>query len=223
MKTLLLFAILAIFLLSCGNPKTEIVKITSSKIDTGALPKTIKYKGSIDTAVKYTDSEGEHIIVTTEDDDIEKSDDGNNRLTGIYLYAYCYKLIGDKWKLLWQARNFTNECDLDISGSFVPNTFAVTDLDQNGKAEVWLMYSLACRGGVDPSDLKVIMHEGDKKYAMRGGSRVKVNATDYAGGDYKFDPAFKSAPLVFRQHAQSLWEKHKNETFGEDHPNGIVK
>jgi hypothetical protein len=222
MKTFLLFAMLSILLFSCGNPATQAVKVTSSKIDTGAVPKTIKYKGSIDTAVKYTDSEGQHIIVTSEDDDLEKSDDGDPRLTGIYLYAYCYKLTGDKWELLWQMRDFINECDLDIAGEFIPNTFAITDLDQNGKAEVWLMYSLACRGGVDPADLKVIMHEGVKKYAMRGGSKVKVNATDYAGGDYKFDAAFKSAPLVFRQHAQSLWEKHKNENFGEDHPNGNI-
>ena len=184
-------------------------------MDTTALPKEIKHKGSIDTAVKYTDNEGQHILITSEDADID-----GDRLTGVYLYAYCYKLTGGKWHLEWQMQDMVNQCEEDVAGDFLPNTFAVTDVNHDGKAEVWLMYRLACRGDVSPSDMKVIMHDGNKKYAMRGGSKVKVNATDYYGGDYKFDDAFKNGPAIFRQHAQQLWEKNKNENFDVEHPAG---
>lgn len=222
MKTLFLFAILSILMLSCGSPKTGTVKVTSSKIDTSALPKGLKYKGAIDTAVRFTDNAGEFVVIASEDEMTEKTDNGD-RLNGVILYAYCYKINQGKWDLMWKMQDSETECGLDVAGDFIPNTFAITDLNYDGKAEVWLMYHLACRGDVSPSDMKVIMHEGSKKYAIRGDTKVKVSESDYYGdGDYKFDTNFKNGPHVFRQYAQELWEKHKVETFGKEHPNGYV-
>jgi hypothetical protein len=216
MKLLLFLATLLIFITSCSQPDHDGIKVASTKLDTTQIPKNIKYKGGIDTAVKFTDRDGEHVILTTEDSDAGADD----RLSGIYVYARCYQIIDGKWKLTWQMRDFVNECEFDVGGGFLPKTFAITDLNHDGKAEVWLMYDLACRSDVSPSDLKIIMHEGDKKYAMRGGSRVKVNATDYYGGDYKFDAAFENGPQAFRQYAQALWAKNRNEGFDEEHPSG---
>lgn len=196
MKILMPLALVVLFLASCSHPDKQIVKVTSAKFDTLQIPKTIRYKGIVDTAVKFIDDDGEHVILTAHDYD---GDAANNRLNGIYLYAYCYALKGDKWSLTWQMRDFTRECEFDLSGGFEPNSFAVTDLNKDGRAEVWLMYSMACRSDMSPSDLKVIMHEGTKKYAMRGSSRVRVNGTDHEGGEYKFDPAFKNGAQIFRQ------------------------
>jgi len=181
------------------------IKITNLNVKT--LPKSIHYKGIVDHAVKYIDKEGEHMVITTEDDGVKKVDGGDDEKSED-LYAYCYKLNGDQWVLTWQMHDFVNECQFDISGGYLPATFAVTDLNKDGKAEVWLVYRLACRSDVSPSDMKVIMHEGEKKFAMRGGSKVKVNGTDYYGGDYKFDDAFKTGPETFRQYAQQLWKKN---------------
>lgn len=215
MKTLLLFAVLIVLLTSCSNPNVAVTKVTSVKIDTTSLPKDIRHKGNIDTAVKYTDSEGEHILITSEDADVD-----GDRLTGIYLYAYSYRLSGGKWRLQWQMHDLTNQCEEDAAGDFLPGTFSITDLDHNGRAEVWLMYRLACRGDVSPGDMKVIMHQGNNKYAVRGHSRVKVNATEYHGGDNNFDDAFWNGPVAFKQYAQQLWEKNKNESSDVEHPSG---
>jgi hypothetical protein len=201
---------------ACSQPQTGAIKVTSSKLDITQIPKSIKFKGGIDTAVTYTDNDGKHIVITSEDDDISE----DRRLTGVYLYAYCYQLNADKWQLKWQMRDLVNECDFDTAGDYLPGTFAITDLNRDGRAEVWLMYRLACRSDVSPSDMKIIMHEGSKKYAARGGSRVKVNATDYYGGDYKLDNNFKTGPEQFKQHAQQLWNKNRNEGFDEQHPTG---
>lgn len=207
MKILFPFALVLLLFASCRQPGKDVFKVTSSKLDTNQIPKNLKYKGGIDTAVKFTDSDGEHVILTSTDFDA----DTDHRETGVYLYAYCYQINGDKWHLSWQMRDFVNECEFDIGGEFLPKTFAITDLNNDGKAEVWLMYDLACRSDVSPSDLKIIMHEGTKKYAVRGSTSVRINGTDREGGDYEFDVAFKNGAEVFKKHAQEMWKKYKDE------------
>jgi hypothetical protein len=222
MKQALLFAALCVLIVSCGQPHTQSAKLTVSKLDKKAIPASIKYDGVVDTAVKYSDADGDHIVFTTEYDDTEPGDDNEDRINGIHLQGYCYKLNGDKCQREWQMNDLVTKCEVDLAADFVNNTFAVTDLDNNGRGEVWLMYHMACRGDVSPSSIKIIMHEGAKKYALRGESRVKVNATDYYGGTYKLDEAFQKGPAQFRQHALQLWDKHHNEDFGEQNPNGII-
>ncbi len=216
MKPLLLLPALILLFISCRQPNAGQDEVISGKIDTALVRKNVKYKGSIDTAVKFSDQEGDHVIFTTEDDAI----DTGQRRTGIYLHAYCYTVKANKWISAWQLYDFTDECDFDISGGFLARTFAITDLNHDGKAEVWLMYNLACRSDVSPSDVKIIMHEGSKKYALRGNSRVKVNATDYYGGDYKFDEAFKHGSKEYMNYAMQLWNRNLNEGFDEAHPAG---
>lgn len=203
---------------SCEQAGKHFVKVSSEKIDPSQIPRTLKYKGAIDTAVRFTDKDGQHLLLTSEDD----QGDADNRLTGVLLYAYCYHLAGGKWTHSWQMQDFVTGCDFDVAGEFISGGFAVTDLNDDGRAEVWLLYRLACRSDVSPSDMKIIMHEGAAKYAMRGGTRVKVNGTDYSGGDYKFDAAFQHGPEAFRKHAQQLWARYRNENFDTAHPGGTV-
>jgi len=199
MKSLIILLLLMI-------AKSGIAQIKASKIDSAAVPKYIKYKGGLDTAVRYTDKDGEHIIITSED--FKENDDAKSA----YLYAYCYKVAGNSAKLEWQLYDLIEDCTVDITSDFLPKTFAITDLNHDGLAEVWIMYKNACRGDVSGSTMKVIMHEGIKKYAMRGTCRVKINGTDYAGGNYTFDEVFKAGPETYRLYAQQLWKKHVNET-----------
>jgi len=61
--------------------------------------------------------------------------------------------------------------------------------------------------------MKIIMHEGNKKYAIRGESKVKVSEKEYDGGRYIMDDSFKVAPDVFKQYAIQLWKKNIMEKF----------
>ncbi|RFZ82290.1 hypothetical protein DYU05_16890 [Mucilaginibacter terrenus] len=70
------------------------------------------------------------------------------------------------------------------------------------------MYKTACRGDVSPSDMKIIMYEGGKKYAVRGTNKIKVGEKIYEGGAYTTDEAFKTGPLVFAKYAATLWKKN---------------
>jgi hypothetical protein len=183
------------------------IKVTN--LDKNTIPKTIKYKGHIVNAASYRDADGEHLVITTETGVVNTPNppDGSGYRDGA-LYAYHYKINGNNYVLTWQMYDFVATCPVDVTAAYIPNTFAITDANKNGKAEVWLMYITACRGDVSPANMKIIMHEGDKKYAVRGESRNKVTDTQYEGGKYVFDEAFKTAPESFRQYAQSLWKKN---------------
>jgi hypothetical protein len=96
---------------------------------------------------------------------------------------------------------------------FVDKTFAVTDLNKDGKAEVWIMYKNSCHGDVSPVAMKIIMYQDNKKFAVHGITRVPVSATEYAGGEFTFDDTFKKAPAEFRRYAERLWKQHEMETW----------
>ena len=109
--------------------------------------------------------------------------------------------------------DFVKHCEFDIKASFIKNSFAVTDLNNDGKAEVWMMYKTSCTSDVSPSDMKIIMYEGEKKYAIRGKNKVKISDKAYEGGEYTFDEIFKKGPLAFRDYATKLWKKNILETW----------
>jgi|SRR6185503_7536740 len=194
-----------VLLLFLTQRVTAQIKVTD--VDKNTIPKSIQFKGHIVNAVKYTDSEGTHLVITTETG-IVAGKDTADQMSNADLYAYCYKVEGNKLTLAWQMHDFFNDCPLEEVVNYIPGTFAVTDLNNDGKAEVWLMYLVACRSDVSPGSLKIIMHEGNKKYAMRGENRVNDLPNKYVGGRYTFDDAFKAGPKPFRDYAQQLWKKN---------------
>jgi len=128
-------------------------------------------------------------------------------------YAYHFYSKGDSIQTSWKINDYIKDCPVDLKANYIKQTFAVTDLNKDGKAEVWLMYKTVCHGDVSPSDMKIIMYEAGNKYAVRGTNKVKVSEKGYMGGEYKFDDALKKAPQVFRQYAEQLWKKNILETW----------
>lgn len=206
MKTIIAVLSIMLFVQSAS------AQIKTTNLNKGAIPAAVKYVGKPVNVAKFIDSNGEHLVITTETGVTQnKTGDGDGR--NAELYAYQYLVKGTTYTPEWQVHDFEKDCQLDIEAQFVPNTFAITDLDKNGIAEVWLMYRTTCRGDISPSDQKIIMYEGKKKFAARGTCKVKVSATAYDGGSYTFDAAFKAAPDVFRKYASALWQKNLMESF----------
>ncbi len=196
--------LLVIFVLIANIAFTQI-KVT--RLTATTIPKKIAYVGQIKNAVQWTDSTGQHIVITTETGVTPSK--SVPRYRDAALYAFHYVETGDSLKLIWKMQDYIKECDVDVEVTYIKNSFAVTDLDKNGKAEIWLLYKLGCRGGVDPEDMKMMMYEGEKKYAIRGSTKIKFSETDFEGGEYKLDEAFKKAPEAFQKYAKQLWEKNK--------------
>ncbi|KQO32712.1 hypothetical protein ASF10_21240 [Flavobacterium sp. Leaf82] len=191
-----------------------------NKIDSTQFPKTIKYEGFIKNAVRWKDKLGDNIVITTETGiytskkfkhEAEDSSDAE-------LFAYHYIISNNEVKQTWKVYDYISDCPVDIVASFVKNTFKVTDLDNNGIAEVWLMYKTVCHGDVSPSNMKIIMYEGNNKYAMRGENKVQVGSDEndkksFIGGKFKMDENFKKAPKTFKDYAENLWNDNLMETW----------
>jgi hypothetical protein len=188
-------------------------QIKLTKLDSSSLPKRIKYVGRIINAVKWTDSLGLNYAVTTETGRIYSKAKDEEDLFDAFLYAYHYVVKNDSTKLSWRIYDYNKGCNLDLNFYFIDKAFAVTDLDKNGLAEIWVMYKNSCHGDVSPVPTKIIMYEGNKKYALRGESKVQVSATDFVGGTYTLDDNFKNGKSIFRQYAENIWSKNKNETW----------
>lgn len=184
-----------------------------TKINGKLLPKSVAYTGRVMQAVQWKDKLGWHYVFTTETGETPSKGEDDEDSRDAALYAYHYLLNGDSTRLLWRVYDYNNGCGLDLLLYFVEKAFAVTDLDRNGTPEVWLMYKNSCQGDVSPVPAKIILYEGNRKYALRGETRVKISATTTAGGQYVLDANFKNGNPLFRQYADRLWKQYKNETW----------
>ena len=170
-------------------------------------------KGQLVKAVRYADVTGDNLLLLTETDIVVKAEtkDGDEtRSKDLFARRFLLK-NGGAVEQVWRVTDYMRDCDLDgFDARFITDAFRITDLDNNGLAEIWVPYILQCAGDPGPMTMKIIMYEGDKKYAVRGETRSSVGDNTYAGGEYTLDPAFTGSPAEFRHFATQLWEKYKN-------------
>ncbi|HRI34938.1 MAG TPA: hypothetical protein PLD02_14410, partial [Saprospiraceae bacterium] len=129
------------------------------------------------------------------------------------LFTYHYLVKGDIAFQTWRVYDFISDCPVDIEAKFVKNSFQVTDLNQDGIGEIWILYKIVCHGDVSPCDMKIIMYHGQQKYAMRGQNKVQISDKEFYGGDYKFDKAFNYGPKEFLEFAKKLWDENIMQTW----------
>lgn len=190
-------------------------QIRWQKIDRTTIPVSIQFKGNLVGAYRWQDRAGDHLVMLSLSEPVSTPSAPDDGYRDQALYAYHYFVEKDSTRQTWRVYDYVKECPVDVILGFNRNTFAVTDLDNNGIGEVWVMYKVSCQGDVSPVPMKIIMYEGNQKYAMRGTTRVRVSEKEFMGGDFNFDQAFGKGPAVFREYAEKLWNKYKIETWGE--------
>ena len=200
-----------LFLLLLTVMQEGIAQVTVTKLTRAELPKEIKFRGRIVDAHRYKDTLGQNLVIRTETGIYRTRADIENSTNSARLYAYHYTLNEDSAQLTWTLTDHILACELDLSANFIENAFSMTDLDNDGIAETWLVYQTYCRGDVSPGTLKIIMYEGVNKYAMRGARKIPVSPTEVLGGKYSFDKAFLNAADTFRNYAKKLWKKYEPE------------
>lgn len=183
------------------------------------IPAEIKFEGKIKNAVKWSDKLGENVVITTETGIYESTKFEHEHNGGdAEIFAYHFIKTDGSFQHTWKVYDFISDCPVDIVAEFVGETFQITDLDDNGVAEIWLMYKTVCHGDVSPSDLKIIMYEGNQKYAMRGETKVSAGIDDngnpmYYGGEYTVDSAFTNGSPAFLEFAKKMWDENLIETW----------
>ena len=200
MKILFLLLILSINVIAQS-------KITFVKLAEKDIPKEIIISGKITEAISLNDKNGENIVVLSETGEYENKDSENNgRDAEIFAYNFIRneKSVQQKWRIY----DYIKDCPVDIEANFIKNTLKATDLNKNGIAEIWIMYKKVCHGDVSPCEMKIIMYEGNNKFAMRGENRVQLSKTEFFGGTYKFDKAFNESTKEIKEFAKSMWKKN---------------
>lgn len=165
----------------------------------------IDYEGTIVGMAKWDDNMGSNVLLVTETE--MKGGEFRHK----ELYGYHYITANDEYKLIWKINDFVKDCPVDLTLSYIDKSISITDLDNNGIAESSFLYRMSCKGDVSPDDMKLIMHEGETKYAIRGSMKLQIGNEKPVGGEMKPDAAFDKAPMEFLSYAKEQWKKYADE------------
>jgi len=189
------------------------------------LPQGVKVTGKPVALASFVDSKGEHVVVVSVTDvkTTKPTNPDDEAMSERHLFGAQFTLLRNKAKSggpprvgrVWETKDWIKDCPLDLVVEYVPGSLEITDLDNDGTAESFFAYRMTCAGDVGPLTLKLLVHEGETKYAVRGTTRVTVG-TDEAGkpismgGDMALDDAFKTAPKALAAHATMRFEAFTN-------------
>jgi hypothetical protein len=192
-----------------SSPNSGGDELRNISYEPGKLPASVKYDGKVVAGATWEDKNGKNLLIITETDEKAQKEDFRMK----ELFAYQFIISGDESRLLWRLNDLVKDCPVDITLSFIPKSLSITDLDKNGVAENTLIYKMSCKGDVSPDDMKLIMHEAETKYAIRGIMLLETPEGKF-GNDMKVDPSFDKAPAEFLPYAKGEWEKFKTEKLG---------
>jgi len=168
------------------------------------VPTSVAVKGKAVAAARWTDKVGLNVVVLTETARAGDASGGTKRV-----YGYHFVREGSDWRQLWRIADAVEDCEFDLTLDMIGASLSITDLDGNGTAESTFAYVGSCRSDVSPDELKVLMHEGAQKYALRGSTRVQIGEKhgrpEFMGGERKPDRAL-AARKEFLAHAQKVFD-----------------
>ncbi|EYA71741.1 hypothetical protein M132_1552 [Bacteroides fragilis str. S24L15] len=184
------------------------------------LPKEIDYKGEFLNCMTWTDKLGENYLITSQSPVHQEELPEGTPISSKELYARHYIKKGEQVSVLWQLYDFLKD---GYCGMFTVDYLCkpyINDIDRDGICETWLVYQLGCRSdyGTPPLTMKIIMHSGNKKYAIRG-QRDVLYPQHYIGGsslgNFKTDDNYKTLPEDIQNFGIILWHKFQVEDLME--------
>ncbi len=173
------------------------------------------FEGNMVGGAQWKDKNGHNVVVISETKEKEtKGKNGADRMLSKYLYGYHFILKDNgETEELWKINDLIEKCQFDLTLNYIEKSLSVTDLNNDGIGESTFLYKMTCRSDVSPSDLKLMMHEGKEKYAIRGTMIVKLPNEGPYGGEMKVDKSFDKAPKEFTDYAKGQFKKFQEEKF----------
>lgn len=221
LKTILLLALQPLVVRAVGQSDVR-------KVEVAALPEAIRQLDDITLALRWTDSLGDNVVVTTQntfkpkDDPDYLSDNLDRRVNGIRSspaggrdfykltsppFVHHFLLRNDS-ALLWRKVDGTGVgCAIKAKGNRVKSAMVVTDVDKDRIAEVWFIIKAYCNEDGATNEMKIIMHSANQRYTMSG-TRPVTEAASTASSQYYFDAALQRAPDEFKRYAVLLWKRN---------------
>lgn len=129
-------------------------------------------------------------------------------LERINLSASLYTKTGQQWKSAWSINDFGDCPGNDSKAAFLPEATTVTDIDNDGSPEFTVAYQLSCSGTADPATVRVILRQGETKFAIRGESQLRLPGKTAVGGTRTPDPLLQQPKNVaYLKHLESVWKE----------------
>ncbi len=197
------------FCLGSAASTLDAAGLKSRKLKREALPQGLKYDGHFVAGLEWTDSTGKNVAVFSQTN--EQGSEGESRT----LHAAGFRLSKESVRRVWLVQDWVKDCDLDLTCYFETSSFEVTDLDSNGLGEVSFVYRMACNGGMDYIEEKLLLVEDGKKFPVRGETQWELSEkgdSDHYDGPMRVDRSFDHAPAIFRSFAVEKWRKYRRPT-----------
>lgn len=174
----------------------------------------LHYNGKLIHTAKWTDSNGENIVILSEDRTEDIPDDGLPSLA-VELFAYHYANSGNGFNLINMISDSEMGCDFENRARFMEESLTVTDVNGDGYSEAVFAYRLGCSSEISPDRLVLIAMENGTNYTINGTTRVFFDDSMPAlGGETHVGKEFTTAPKKLLAHAKSVWrvqqESHNN-------------
>jgi hypothetical protein len=178
----------------------------------GKAPADLKIQGEIQGGLHWKDNSGENLIVFDRHELGGVLKDTGERFLTTTMTAHHVISSKGVWTSVRDYKEVVDSCEFDTRADLKvdPKAWSLTDIDQDGIMEAtWVWYS-TCTSDVSPATKKVMMTIGDKKYPLRGNTKVDAGGGDIMGGDFKVDPAFGDLEAEFLEHAKKVWKESGN-------------
>lgn len=228
-------------LLSVGRPQPPVSK--PIRLTVSQVPKDLKLPGKLLEAWRWQDSNGENILLisrTPVRPEVKPKALDEEWYTELYARQFIHR--NGRYQELWRLYDANRYCYGDIELGPLAKATTITDLDGNGLSETTLVYKISCRTDVSPAQMKLVMHEGAKKYALRGSMIQLLNyptvaekerqrnkplccttkapamtPNQYYPGEglYETEQEFATAPAVFLSYARQQWKRWRTQDLFE--------
>lgn len=184
------------------NGSTDLKEIDNKNLDaerlsSAEIPTGISYNGSYIDGLKWNDKNGKNYLIISA---LKQGTYGNDGYKSI-LFGCCFVDDGGSLKKLWEIKEDAVSVFADME--YVTGSLKVVDLDNDGIKENLFLYRKSTDGaGALP--LKLIMHSGSKKYALRGEYCPEIEVCGNVN-KYNADVEFNTANPTYKVFAVNEW------------------
>ena len=200
---------------STSTPDTPLVFDPASLLESQTLDSTaMPFDGTLIQALNWIDAAGENTLIFSDKPAFAITDD----LRRTEFFARAYKVKNDTTTLLWQLQEVIDscycDCAIELEGS------EVTDIDQDGNAEVCFLFFRNDLCDASPMPTRLILASASGTYFLEGYTRLFL-APNIGLEKISTSENFDQAPQAFREYALNYWKTYlqKEESAFQDFKN----
>jgi hypothetical protein len=179
-----------IFTLTCIIVKCQDSYFKVDSLTREFVPSDTLYNGKFIEGKKWTDKNGENILIVARKGPIKFKDKGMYYWRAIFtINRYIRQENGYKLYTSF-SDSLIEGADIPTWLALLPNSSCVTDLDSNGIAETTHLFCHKFSSDVQPPDMKLVFNDGKKNYILLGqmffmeGSIVNLDTFDLDKYEY---------------------------------------